>query len=105
MLNVKNIKVGEELGKNQYVLLTGKDIIFQSYNSTIVIIRYGELIYIGTDWDYSKTTSKFRNLFFKKYLKKLDTTKELKKFINENMIYSTENNGYINKQYEYVFKY
>lgn len=104
MLNVKNIKVGEELGKNQYVLLTGKDIIFQSYNSTIAIVRCGELIYIGTDWNYSRTTSKFRNLFFKKYLKKLDTTKELKKYIAEFMEYSGQDDAYISKEYKYIFR-
>lgn len=104
MLNVKNIKLGEELGKNQYVLLTGKDIIFQSYRSTIAIIRAGELIYIGTDWDYSNTTSKFRNVFFKKYLKKLDTTKELKKYINEFMEYSGQDGAYISKEHKYIFR-
>lgn len=104
MLNVKNIRVIEELGKSQFILGTGKDIIFQSYNSTIAIIRLGELIYISTDWDYSKTTSKFRNLFFKKYLKKLDTTKELKKFISEFMEYSGQDVGYISKEYKFLFR-
>lgn len=104
MLNVKNIKVVEEMAKNQYIIATDKDIVFQSYNSTIAIIRCGELIYIGTDWDYSKTTSKFRNLFFKKYLKRLDTTKELKKFIAEFMEYSGQDAGYISKEYKFLFR-
>lgn len=104
MLNVKNIRVGEELARNQYVIKTGKDIILQSYSSIIAIIRLGEVIYIGSNYDYSRTTGKYRNLFFKKYLKKMDNLKELKKFIDENMIYSIENNGYISKEYEFIFK-
>lgn len=104
MLSVKNIKIIEELGARQTIIGTGKDIIFQSYNSTIAIIRLGELIYIGKDWDYSKTTSKFRNIFFKKYLKKLDTTKELKKFISEKMEYSGQDAGYISTEYKYIFR-
>lgn len=104
MLNVKNIKVVEEMAKNQYIISIGKDIIFQSYKSTIAIIRAGEVIYIGTDYDYSKTTSKFRNLFFKKYLKKLDTTKDLKQYITEFMEYSGQDAGYISKEYKFLFR-
>lgn len=103
MLNVKNIKIIEELGKSQNVISTGKDIIFQSYNSTIAIIRCGEVIYIGFDYNYSKTTGKFRNRFFKKYLNKLTNIKDLRKFIDEKMKYSRENGGYISKEYEYIF--
>lgn len=104
MLHVKNIRVIEELGKSQFILATGKDVIFQSYKSTIAIVRCGELIYIGSDYDYSKTTSKFRNIFFKKYLKKLDTTKELKKYIAEFMEYSGQDAGYISKEYKFLFR-
>lgn len=104
MLNLKNIKIVDELGKSQNVIATGKDLIFQSYNTVIAIIRCGELIYLSPSYDYSKTTGKYRNLFFKKYLNKLENIKDLRKFIDEKMKYSGENGGYISKEYEFIFK-
>lgn len=38
---------------------------FQSYDSMIVTIDYqNNTISLGEDWDYSTTTSKYRNQFF-----------------------------------------
>ena len=36
--------------------------IFQSYNSMIIKWENGRIVEVGKDWDYSKTTSKYRNL-------------------------------------------
>ncbi len=36
--------------------------IFQSYSSMILKWENGVLIEVGVDWDYSRTTGKYRNL-------------------------------------------
>ena len=36
--------------------------LFQSYNSMIIKRENGKIIEVGSDWDYSRTTSKYRNL-------------------------------------------
>jgi hypothetical protein len=36
--------------------------IFQSYNSMILKYENGILVEIGENWDYSRTTGKYRNL-------------------------------------------
>ena len=54
---------------NQFIIYEDNgDITFQSYNSIICQIRDGALGYdrvvvFGSDWDYSTTTSKYRNQF------------------------------------------
>ena len=54
---------------NQFVIYEDNgDITFQSYDSIICQIREGALGYdkvvvFGSDWDYSTTTSKYRNKF------------------------------------------
>ena len=38
--------------------------MFQSYESNIAFVPYdGDVIYLGENWDYSRTTSKYRNIF------------------------------------------
>lgn len=55
--------------------LTG--MMFQSYSSNIVFISYaGEVFLDSHDWNYSKTTSKYRNQFLR------ETTKETQKKID-----------------------
>ena len=36
--------------------------IFQSYNRMIIKWENGKIVEIGKDWDYSRTTGKYRNL-------------------------------------------
>jgi hypothetical protein len=36
--------------------------IFQSYDSMIIMWKNHEIIRIGKDWDYSRTTGKYRNV-------------------------------------------
>lgn len=65
------IKVTQFEAKNQFVIdnkETGER-FFQSYNSTIVKIHKGKVT-LGRHWNYSKTTSKYRNRFLG------ETTKE-----------------------------
>lgn len=66
--------------------------IFQSYSSMIIKWENGKIIEIGNNWDYSRTTGKYRNLLtgmnkkeFEKFLnnefkwdKKTETYKRIK---------------------------
>jgi hypothetical protein len=48
---------------NQFEIRTETAIYFQSYDSIIVKIE-GDKTYLDSNfWDYSKTTSKYRNIF------------------------------------------
>ena len=71
---------------NQFVISGDGKLIFQSYNSMIAEVNYNtNTITIGKDWDYSVTTSKHRNIFFRDYAKmsKLSTKDGLKKAIKD----------------------
>ena len=54
---------------NQFIIYEDNgDITFQSYDSIICQIRggalgYDKVVVFGSDWDYSTTTSKYRNQF------------------------------------------
>lgn len=39
--------------------------IFQSYSSIILKWENGSLIEVGADWDYSRTTGKYRNILIR----------------------------------------
>lgn len=66
---------------NQFIVFTPNATYFQSYDSVIVKTTFedGErVVYLDeTYWDYSKTTSKYRNQFLG------ETTQETKKAIAE----------------------
>ena len=70
---------------NQFIIYEDNgDITFQSYHSIIGQIRAGALGYdrivvFGSDWDYSTTTSKYRNQFLMDNgLSILATTRDIK---------------------------
>ncbi len=49
---------------NQFLIRTNKGKYFQSYNSMIAFVSYNGLIQLDSIyWDYSRTTSKYRNRF------------------------------------------
>jgi len=49
---------------NQFIIETDNETIFQSYNSIIAKVDYDNNITLDSHyWDYSKTTSKYRNMF------------------------------------------
>lgn len=48
--------------KNQIILQFQNGRMFQSYKS-IIAVEVEDKTYFGNDWDYSRTTSKYRNLF------------------------------------------
>lgn len=56
---------------NQFVIydyMNNDRITFQSYNSMIIEIdRLNKKITVGEDYDYSTTTGKYRNIFFRDY--------------------------------------
>ena len=53
---------------NQFVLRVGNTIVFQSYDSTIAIVdRDNDIVTIFPNWNYSVTTGKHRNIFFRDY--------------------------------------
>ena len=53
---------------NQFVIYAEHKKIFQSYDSIIAIVDYEKkTVTLGEDWNYSKTTGKHRNIFFKDY--------------------------------------
>lgn len=49
---------------NQFIIYFENGTILQSYNSIIVVkLHDDDIIYLGRDWNYSNTTSKYRNAF------------------------------------------
>ena len=51
------------MGANQYIIKTNDARIFQSYDS-IIAIKCGPMVILDkNDWDYSRTTGKYRNQF------------------------------------------
>lgn len=75
---------------NQFVLndYENSKVVFQSYNSMIIEIdRLNKKITVGEDYDYSVTTGKYRNIFFRDYapqtLEGLKDLKTLRKAIND----------------------
>lgn len=70
---------------NQFIIYEDNgDITFQSYDSIICQIRggalgYDKVVVFGSDWDYSTTTSEYRNKFLMDNdLSILATTKDIK---------------------------
>ena len=53
---------------NQFIIKGDNKIIFQSYDSIIAVVDYtNRVIKFGEDWNYSRTTGKHRNIFFRDY--------------------------------------
>ncbi len=65
---------------NQYIITDGERVAFQSYASMIAEIDYsGAVITIGSDWDYSATTTKYRNAFFDEmHFYEMDNTEKVR---------------------------
>ena len=56
------MKVEQFHVKNQFVIKDDNATYFQSYNSIIAKISNG-VVTLGSNWDYSKTTGRYRNMF------------------------------------------
>ena len=91
---LKKIKVANMTGNtgrevsNQFIIWTSEGTYFQSYDSIICFRKNDGTIYLDSNtWDYSSTTSKYRNIFLG------ETTAETKKNIkNKNYILTNLNN-------------
>ena len=63
---------------NQFKIYTSEGSYFQSYRTVLAFIDNNGKVFLDEDsWDYSRTTSKYRNLFLNK------NTQEIKQLINE----------------------
>lgn len=86
-MNVRSMRsnCGREVA-NQFIIETPEARYFQSYRSIIVKIdnQTGKVT-LGKDWDYSKTTGKYRNKFLG------ETKKETERKIKEG-IYTVDEN-------------
>lgn len=50
---------------NQFIITDGNVYTFQSYDSVIAVVDFdNSIITLGRDWNYSTTTSRYRNKFF-----------------------------------------
>ena len=72
--NIENIRVEQMINDkgnsaaNQFVIYGDNVKVFQSYNSVVAIVNYETKTVSLTDaWDYSMTTGKHRNIFFRDY--------------------------------------
>jgi hypothetical protein len=66
MLQVKVENLESNQGNkmpNQFRISTSEGVFFQSYDSIIAKVYKGKVYLDERYWDYSKTTSKYRNLF------------------------------------------
>ena len=76
--NMESARSGRPVA-NQFVIVDDNKIVFQSYDSMIVEFNTAtSTITFGKDWNYSATTSKYRNQFLDMYFPKLANTKRLK---------------------------
>lgn len=75
--NMVSPRTGREVA-NQFIIEGEGKVTFQSYNSMIAEIDYkNQTLTIGTAWDYSTTTGKYRNAFFNTYLPIFNTKKAI----------------------------
>lgn len=80
-MKVENMKGknGREI-PNQFIIFTPEATYFQSYKSIIVKTTFENgkrVVYLGNDWQYSRTTAKYRNQFLG------ETTKEIEAKIKQ----------------------
>jgi|688.fasta_scaffold1115056_1 hypothetical protein len=84
---------------NQFVITIGNKEYFKSYDSMIVKIENGKVYLDETYWDYSGTTSKYRNQFLG------DTTKETQRKIKSGEYILTNLNGEEDNEIIKTFKF
>ena len=61
---------------NQFVIYLEDRVVFQSYDSIIAVRHDNGAIELGEDWNYSRTTAKYRNEFLNENT--AETRKKLK---------------------------
>jgi len=65
---------------NQFIIYQDDQVFFQSYDSMIAMVQDHYIELDANYWNYSKTTSKYRNKFLNM------TTKEIENAIKDNTI-------------------
>lgn len=71
---------------NQFIIYQDDQVFFQSYDSMIAMVQDHYIELDAKYWNYSKTTSKYRNKFLNM------TTKEIEKAIKDGSIFLTNLN-------------
>ena len=67
---------------NQFILYYDNGKVFQSYSSIIAItLNHSSVVYLGENWDYSRTTNKYRNKFLNECKKETETKIKNGKYI------------------------
>ena len=62
---------------NQFKIRTNEGMYFQSYDSIIAFINNNGKVFLDeNDWDYSRTTGKYRNIFLGEHMG--ETRKKIK---------------------------
>lgn len=88
-MKIKNMmgNNGREVA-NQFVIENDNEVLFQSYQSSIIEINYNEQkIKVYEDYDYSRTTGKYRNKFLNDMgFYELSNLKDLNKALKNNQI-------------------
>lgn len=86
--NLENPRTGRKV-PNQFIVRIGAKVYFQSYDSLIAVIDTKEkTVTITPDWNYSNTTAKYRNEFFKQYgiWGQMESTKGVQKAIDDGKV-------------------
>lgn len=95
-LKVQNVINNWREVPNQFEIFYEKDNknykIFQSYQSMIIRWENDIIIEVGSNWNYSRTTGKYRNL-----LAGMDK-KQFEKMLNEEFEYNENTQTYIRKK-------
>ena len=76
--NMESPRTGRPVA-NQFIIVDDDKLVFQSYDS--MIVEYNKktsTITFGKNWNYSNTTSKYRNEFLRMYFPQLADSKKLK---------------------------
>ena len=75
---------------NQFIIYDDDKVYFQSYNTKIAMIQDHYIELDAKYWNYSKTTSKYLNEFFKLFMN--ISPKEIKANIKDNTFFLTDLN-------------
>jgi hypothetical protein len=94
--------------KNQFVIFVNDDkVVFQSYDTTVCIVDYvNRNVFLSPEYKHSVTTSRYFNLFCKKYSgilwKFAGNSKALQEAINIGGFINEANELFYNVIYDYL---
>ena len=77
-VKVRNMRNNNNnLVPNQFIITTDEGVYFQSYDSIIALVDEESKVFLDeNDWDYSRTTGKYRNIFLGEHMS--ETRKKIK---------------------------